>query len=354
MSLKRIIILLIHEFKSSIKSFFFFQAILTPVLFSLVVSLVFGRLFLGTPDLGFLESERSEMVTLLQDDINISFYKTEADLLKAVEKGKVDMALKLPDDFDQSLKSNKDTPITIYFWGATSLLKRTGLTNSFSNAIRQISGRVFPVTLKPVYPDNKKSEPWFTRMMPLLVILAIMMSGMLLPSTSLVDEKQKETLDALLVTPVSYVEIQISKTFYGFILSSLMGLLILIINNALPEKWPIFLVTLLLAALCASTIGSLFGYSGKSILSVMNLIKSLMMVFYAPAILNFFLSIPDWVQKVFPTYYIYGPLIKISNNEFSLINDGWEILILFFIVLALQFWLYKIVNKERKKIICSN
>ena len=349
MSIKRVSILLVHEVKSSLKSFFFFQAILTPLILSLVTTLVFGRLFLGTPDLGFLKDESSEMVELMNDDVNIHLFDTEDDLFNSVESGTIDMGIILPEAFDSLISENRNSTLTIYFWGNTSLIKRTHLTNTFSHAIKTISNRNFPIRLSPRYLNKVKAKPWFNRMLPLLVILAIMMSGLLIPSTSMVNEKQKGTIDALIVTPVSYYEIQLSKTLYGFFLSVIMGIVILLINSALPEKWGLFLIVLSLGSLLASTVGSLFGYAGKNILSVMNLIKSLMMIFYAPAILNFFVSIPDWIQKIFPTYYIYGPLIKLSRDQFSLEKDSWEIFCLLAIVLALQFWLFKLVNKRSGK-----
>ncbi|MBI9100186.1 MAG: ABC transporter permease [Spirochaetaceae bacterium] len=351
MSVRRIIVLFHHEIKSSLKSFFFFQAVLTPLLFSLVLSLVFGRFFLGTPELGFLKSELTDMVGFMDDSINISFYESESELLAMVEKNVLDMAIVLPESFDRLIRSDEKSEMTIYFNGNTPLLKRTELTNAFSRAIKEMSGRTFPVKLKPLYSNDIKAKPWFDRMMPLLVILAIMMSGMLLPSTSLVSEKQNGTLQALLVSPVSYRELQFTKTYYACILSMIMGIAILLINRALPEQWGPFLLVLFLGSLCASTLGSLFGYAGNSILSVINLIKSLMMVFYAPAILNFFTVVPQWVQKVFPTYYIYGPLIKISHKRFSFAEDGWEILVLLVIVFLLQLWLFKLVNRETRKII---
>ncbi|HRV51329.1 MAG: hypothetical protein GXZ12_06355 [Clostridiaceae bacterium] len=66
---------------------------------------------------------------------------------------------------------------------------------------------------------------------------------------------------------------------------------------------------------------------------------------YAPAILNFFPSIPDWIQKLFPTYYFFSPLLKLSDGSFS-DADVWELVALFGVLLILVAALLTVIRKK--------
>jgi ABC-2 type transport system permease protein len=39
---------------------------------------------------------------------------------------------------------------------------------------------------------------------------------------------------------------------------------------------------------------------------------------YAPAIVYLFPEVPAWISRVFPTYYMIGPIVEVSLN-----NAGW-------------------------------
>ena len=54
----------------------------------------------------------------------------------------------------------------------------------------------------------------------------------MLAATSLVNEKERRTLEALIVTPVSMGEVFAAKGLLGAILSLLMGIVILVLNQS--------------------------------------------------------------------------------------------------------------------------
>ena len=79
MSLRRILALLLKELVYGPKNFLFIFAVVIPVGFSLVVTLLFGSLFSGRPQLGIVDAGNSELRALLlaQEFIEVRDYSNE-------------------------------------------------------------------------------------------------------------------------------------------------------------------------------------------------------------------------------------------------------------------------------------
>jgi ABC-2 type transport system permease protein len=82
---------------------------------------------------------------------------------------------------------------------------------------------------------EESNIPWDVRLFPLVVIITIFLSGMMVPATSLVEEKVKRTYRALLTTPASLVDILTAKGLTGVILALFSGVFILYPNSDKPK-----------------------------------------------------------------------------------------------------------------------
>lgn len=87
----------------------------------------------------------------------------------------------------------------------------------------------------------------------------------MVPATSLVEEKQKQTLTALTTTPTSLEEVLLAKGLLGVILSLVVGVLILVMNRALGVQPLLLLLVLGLGAAMAAAFGVLLGVYVKDI-----------------------------------------------------------------------------------------
>jgi ABC-2 type transport system permease protein len=195
-----------------------------------------------------------------------------------------------------------------------------------------------------------ESKPLNQRFLPLLVLLAIMMSGLMIPSSTLVDEKQRQTLTALSVTPVSVSEVVAAKILLGFILSLFMGVLILVLNGSFGSNPSLLLLSLALAAAFASTFGGLAGLLAGNINTLMTLFKSLMLIMYAPGILTLFPRVPGWIPQLFPTYYVFHPVVEVSQNNAGLRDIGWELLLLIGLIVAMTFVVVLVGRRKKLQI----
>ncbi len=143
--------------------------------------------------------------------------------------------------------------------GERARLKAGISCRSLSNAVREINGAELPVHIESIALGEDTAQPWDQRLMPLTILIAVFFGGMMLPAASLIHEKNKHTLEALNVTPVSLTEIFSSKGLAGIVLAISMGILTMAISRAFNENWLYMLITLALGAVMAALLGLLAG-----------------------------------------------------------------------------------------------
>ena len=321
MNLRRISVLLGKEFIHGPKSFIFIWSIIAPLAFTLVVSLVFGTLFSETPKLGIVDENDSQLVVMAQelDSVTTKEYETVAELKQATEIGSVDMGIVLPEDFDTLITQGETVVIEAYIWGESLAKNRTILPVTIADIARELSGHEVPVEIESITMGGEGSPPWNERLMPFLVLMGVFFGGLMLPSTSLIDEKQKRTLEALVISPTSISEIFIAKAILGIVLSVFMGVAILLLNQAFGVNSLLLVAVLFLSAIMSVEFGLICGALIKDITTLFTVWKSGGIFLFAPALVYMFPNIPEWIVKVFPTYYALQPVIKLSLQ-----GGGWS------------------------------
>ena len=272
-------------------------------------------------------------------------FSSEEEIIAQLEKGNLDMGIILSEDFDSLVQSGESGDLKIYISGSSSLQRRVQSFILLQKGVNEISDREEIVNIRTETMGEGNIVPWYYRLLPLVVLIAVMMGGIFIPATSLIDYKQHKTLEALLSAPVTPYEVIIAKLLLGGLISFLMGLMILFLNRSLSLNTLPLMLVLAVVALSASSLGCIIGVISKDMKSVTTLTQSLMLLMYAPAILNFFPSIPDWIQKLFPTYYFFSPLLKLSDGSFS-DADVWELVALFGVLLILVAALLTVIRKK--------
>jgi ABC-2 type transport system permease protein len=337
MSLRRVGVLLSKEFRYGSKSFIFIIAIGMPLVLSLVLSLVFGTIFSEKARLGISDNGDSQITQMVieSDSIIGREYDSPDRLRKAVEDGEVDMGIVLPADFDNLVMQEQTTEITAYVWGESLAKHRIVLGATIANMIREVAGQEVPVEITTTTLGDAESIPWNDRLLPLIVLMAIVFGGIMIPATSLVDEKQKRTLSALAITPASLGEIFLSKGLVGVTVSTFMGVLILVLNQAIGAQTPLLIGMLALGAVMASTFGIMLGVFARDVTSLFATTKAIGILLYAPAFVYLFPEIPQWVGRIFPTYYIVQPVVEISQQGGTWSDVAPEAFVLIGLILAM-------------------
>ncbi len=347
MSLKRVGILLGKEFLHGSKGYIFILSIVAPLVISLMVSLIFGTLFTGKATLGVLDEGNSQLIPMIQelDTLNIKEYGDTEEIRQAVESGAVDVGIALPADFDSSVTSGGKAEIEAYTWGESLAKDRSVIAVTITNLIREMTGQESPVDIVAITLGDEVSTPWGDRMLPVIVLVAVFLGGLMLPATLIINEKAKRTLEALIVTPTSIAEIFTAKGAVGLIISMFMGVLILVINQAFGSEPLLLVMVLALGGIMAVEIGLILGILLKDFTSLFTVWKTAGIVLFAPVFIYLFPEIPTWIGRIFPTYYIIQPIVDISQ-----LGGGWpEIAVNVFVLIGLDIILLGLVALILKK-----
>ena len=321
MSLKRVGILLGKELWQGPKNFILVWVLVMPIVISLVVSLIFGTLFTEKPKLGVVDEGSSQLVTMTRQLTSVitKEYDDVSAIKQAVESGAVDIGMVLPADFDSSVIQGEETELTTYIWGESLAKNRTILGATIANLLRELAGQEAPVEIEAITLGDEVNIPWNERLLPLIVLMAVFLGGLFLPATSVINEKEKKTLEALVVTPTTIGDVFVAKGLLGIILSLFMGTVILILNQAFGAEPVLLILVLALGAIMAAEIGLLCGALIKDITTLFAIWKLGGILLFGPAIIYMFPQIPQWIGKLFPTYYVLQPIIAISQG-----GGGWS------------------------------
>ncbi|MBA7623666.1 hypothetical protein ES703_31064 [subsurface metagenome] len=347
MSLKRIGILFGKELWQGPRGFIFIWAIIMPLLLSLVFSAVFGTLFSEKPKLGIVDEEGSQLVTLVEelDSVDYREYDTQSEIRQAVENGAVDIGVVIPDGFDSAVIQGNEIEITAYIWGESLAKERTILLVTIANLIREMTGQEAPVDIETVTLGDEEIIPWNVRLLPLIVLLAVFLGGVFIPATSLINEKEKKTLDALVITPASIQDVFIAKGLLGLILSLFVGIIVLLLNQAFGVQPLLLVLVLTLGAIMAVELGMICGALIKDVSTLFAIWKSAGILLFGPTIIYMFPKIPQWIGRIFPTYYMLEPIMAISQR-----GSGWaDIATNVFILIGLDIIIFGLVMLTLKR-----
>jgi ABC-type multidrug transport system fused ATPase/permease subunit len=161
----------------------------------------------------------------------------------------------------------------------------------------------------------------------------------------IVEEVQKKTAQAVLVTPVSLKEFISAKAATGILMAFFQGLLVAFLLNALSrETWLPVTIFLFLGASLIVGVAFLIGAVSRDFMSMVmiSLIPFIILTFPAFVIIDPGLSSP--IIKAIPTYYLLQPLDGILNYRFPFSNYYPSILYLLLFCFAffiLGFWTLK-------------
>ena len=324
MSPARTLKIVAKDLKLGTRSPIFLYVIIMPILITFFVQVVLLTLFESNPRIGIADLGRSEITAGIREmeGIDVTYAAGENDLKNLVEKNDVDAGMVLDDGFDAAVRSGARPDFRFYISGESPASRRVVLAFTAIDQVRRVEGRVSPVDVVLSGPSQGDVPPIGRRLVPSVIMFVLIGVGIFFPSFMLIGERENRTLSALLVSPVKMSEILLSKALLGFIMVIAMSYLTLALNGALAGGPLALLVTIAVAAVVCLEIGLVYGTLVKDAKTLYTLVKSLNVFLVAPVIFYLFPDWPQWVAKLFPTYWIIDPLYRISIHGASL-ADVW-------------------------------
>ena len=323
MSLTRTFKVLGKDLRFGPRSPVFLWVLGLPLAFTLVLQVTFGSLFDPKPRLGIVDEGSSTITTAVQsmDGIQLALIDNAGDLKAQVEANDLDAGLVLQPGFDDLVRGGARPPLEFYVGGESLASNRIILAVTTIDLVREIEGTPPPVEVDVVALGDE-GLPIAVRLVPFIMMYALVVAAVFLPAFSLADEREKGTLNALIVTPVKLSEVVTAKGMLGVILALAMTVFTLWLNDALGADPLALLVVLLFGAILCVEVGLIYGAASKDVTSVFTLIKGTGILLIGPTVFYIFPDWPQWIGKLFPTYWVINPIFEVSLNNAGL-DDVW-------------------------------
>lgn len=242
------------------------QAIMMPLIlgifyavFNPLISASFARQAeapLVVPAQGIENAGQPLLDILKKANITLKLY--EGDLREAIIKGELSAGLIIPEGFSKTIDSEKPATLELLtnattggLFGGRFSSTRLELTinafNTLESARRMQSrnidpGVIIPVIMKPdeLSTAEQRAGIFASFTLPLLIVILVAQGGLFIAIDVTAGEKERGTLEALMVTPATDTEVLIGKLLAVFTLS-LISISITLIgfyvaSNLLPNS----------------------------------------------------------------------------------------------------------------------
>lgn len=294
---------------------------------------------------------------------------SEKDISYLLDSGKTSFVLRIPKDFKKDLVSGKNSAVQLLIDGsnssnATIILGYMSLINfNFSNGILRDRLNKAGLTGRAHSPFDLETRIWYNPemksmyfMVPAIFANILMMISMILTMFSVVKEKEKGTIEQLIVTPLRPYEMMLGKMLPAMTVAladTLLAFLVATLWFRVPMQGSIILLFVL---------GTLFSMTGLAIGLLISTVsrnqrQAMMtnMLFMSPQmILSGFIfpiaSMPvviQWLTYLIPLRYfliiVRGLFLKGIGVRY-LWNQIWPMIIFVTAMLTLS------VSRFRKKL----
>lgn len=306
-----------------------YAAIAVPFLYTVMFQLIFGTFWQQKPALAVFEEGRRAVASVLQKNeaVEIVVAGSADEVKQLVTDKKADVGIVLPADLDAKLSANERATLTAYIGGESLAQSRAVALAAVVDALRQESPHVPQIDFTQEYVGKEQALSISQMVLPFIVMVTVFFAGFLVPASMLIQEREKRTLDALLVTPVQPLDVLAAYGFLGVVLAMLVGVLTLLFNQSWNQP-PLLIVVLTLGAILMAEWGLVAGIFIKDTATLFANMKLFGVLLYGPALFIVFPSWPQWISRLFPTHYFIYPIFRISIYGEGISSVGSDVAIL--------------------------
>ncbi len=313
MSFSRIWVVLRKDLALGPRSPIFLYAFVLPVALTAVFQLAFGSLFEPAPRLAVVDEGGSSITTALRemDGIELTVLDDASALRAAVEANDYDAGLVLSAGFDDAVRAGERPLLDLSISGESYAANRLLLSVTTLDLVRAVDGGPPPVQVDLVR-SGTAGLPIDQRLVPVIMMYALFIAGAFLPASSMVDEKSRGTLTAILVTPARASEVLVAKAALGTLMAFLVSIMTLWLNSALGANWAQVLVVVLLGSAFSSLLGLVIGALAKDGAMLFTIVKSSGILLFGPVVFYLFPDWPQWIARLFPTFWMIDPIWRVA------------------------------------------
>ncbi len=196
------------------------------------------------PTVIFDQSHSQESRRLLDQFRNTSylelgqFANSHAEMERAIVAGHAQVGIEIPPDYARDLQLNRTANVLVLIDGSDSTVASSALSAAngviLSNNVERMlaSSRLAAIEAHPVMlfnPDMRSAN----LLIPGLIAILLTFSGTILSAFAIVKERERGTLEQLMVTPVSPLAVVVGKLLPYLMLAYLQLIVIVVLMNLL-------------------------------------------------------------------------------------------------------------------------
>lgn len=275
------------------------------------------------------------MMRFEKEGVKVKQYSSLEVLKKEVESGKIRVGMVLTEENLKHFIAGVKTIITVYFPPHFPVELDNAFTDFISIEMNEIAqymrGFTHNINVKEevlgMTAREDKTNPR-DKILPLFVMM-ILMADLMTLSILVVEEREKRTLHALLLTQVDVKSLFISKGITGIGLAFILSIVFLTITGNIFASPLLILLIVFLTAVMFTGIAFFIASVSKNMMSAIGVSTGIFMILVFPAFSILFPGlISTWI-RIIPTYYLIMPLYQLIHfpNPTGIVWQG--ILILF-------------------------
>lgn len=317
MNLKVVSAIARKDIVDAIRNRYILVALMTPLFMAILFRVLLpGLNSLSNMTIVVHDPSDSQMVSELRTAPQINLIKVGSaeGVAGEVENSDAVGGLAIPTTFDTEVASGKQPELTVYINHKKSSIQQSVFRQMMEQKVLAL---VKPIPARLVWIDVAKEEGAQPEagfnlnqmLFPLLLLITFGMSGAFVVPLLLVEEKEKRTVDFLLTSPASLIEIVMGKALTGAVYSLLIAGVLLALNRKLVGNWPLTVLTLVIGLLLVVAIGLFMGSLFKNTMQVNTWASLVLMVLLAPSFPTPGLSATlETASRLIPTYYFVEAL----------------------------------------------
>jgi ABC-2 type transport system permease protein len=308
----------------AVKNQLLFLSLLMPIFLWLLFRLVFsGMGDMGTMKITVHDEANSRLVNALRTmpGVTISELETEQQVIDLVKK-QAYSGLVIPAGFDEAVTAGQNPPLTVYINSRSGGGGIQAFQTMIDQQLWKLAGHdSLPAQIKIVDTAGEKPGLFSSGidmghvMAVTMLVLSIVGVGVFVVPSLLVEEKEKQTLKFLLVSPAGPVEVVAGKALVGLAACLVIVGLMMILNKGWSGNWPVTLLALILGSLFSILLGLAMGGFFKTIAQVNTWSSVLLIVLLLPTWVAV-MPLPDpfgLLVRLVPSYY----LVDLLNQSMS-------------------------------------
>jgi ABC-2 type transport system permease protein len=336
MNLRIILAIAQKDIVDAIRNTYILSALILPVGMSLLFAVMLPDSKTKPLDVIVYDPGQSRLVSQLQGNpaLRLVPVDAESEVAKQV-KDLVAGGLAIPAGFDAAVADKTTPSLPVFYNGGRSAVDIVALRQALEGALRAMAGQSLPAKL--VFTevagggDALGGFNLSAYYLVLLLVLGLTMVGVFVLPTILVEEKEKNTLRAILTSPASYADVVLGKALVGLLYSLLMSGILMVANNGFSGDVPVTLVALVLGSLLMVQIGLLMGAVFQTSMQVNTWSSIIMLVLLLPSMFSTPPRPPEplaTIVRLIPTSYLAHAVALSLGGKATLESVGTDLAVM--------------------------